>query len=198
MPRLRCIVIAHHTRRAQAEALAESTGAHISMDEQGRGATWGHRRALEWAAQQRERVVVLEDDAQPVPGFLERAADVLARWPDDLVSLYLGTSRPVDFQADIAERLAQADRAGQGFIKLRTLIHGVCYSIPPAGVPRVLARVWGRQPDFGIGDAWRKPVVYAVPSLVDHADGPPVEHHADGEPRVEPRRAWRLACPCCV
>lgn len=193
-----CVVIGHHARRAQATRLAAALDAHLSMDEEGRGATWGHRRALEWAARQHGRVVVLEDDALPVPDFRARAAAVLARYPDDLVSLYLGTGRPVDYQPIIAARLALADSTGAAHIKLRTLVHGVCYSIPPAGLPRVLARVWGNQPDFGIGDAWNRPVIYPLPCLVDHADGAPVERHADKQPRVEPRRAWRLPPGCCV
>lgn len=189
---IRCVVVAHFARRAQAETLGRTLGAHISMDEEGRGATWGHRRALEWAAEQSERVIVLEDDALPVPGFLELAAAALARYPDDLVSLYLGSGRPPQVQATIAERLAIADRTGATHIKLATLVHGVCYSIPRAGLPRVLGRAWGSQGDYGIGAAWNRPVVYTVPSLVDHADGPSVERHADREPRTQPRRAWRL------
>lgn len=187
-----CVVVAHHARRAPAESLAAQLGAHLCMDDTGRGATWNHRRALEWAAQQRERVIVLEDDAVPVPDFHARAAAELGRWPDDLVSFYLGTGRPHAYQADIAQRLALLDRDGGHAIRLSTLIHGVCYSIPSAGLQRVLAQVWGQQVDYGIGAAWHRPVVYTVPSLVDHADCAPVERHADGEPRTERRRAWRL------
>lgn len=185
---IRCVVVAHHARRAQAEALATSLDAHLCMDDESHGATWNHRRALEWALQQRERVVVLEDDALPVPGFAERAAAVLERWPDDLVSLYLGTGRPQRFQAEIGERL----QVNPDHIRLPSLIHAVCYSIPPSGLQRVIGLPLTHQTDFAIGDNWGRSVVYCVPSLVEHADGDPVERHVDGEARREPRRAWRL------
>jgi len=43
------------------------------------------------------------------------------------------------------------------------------------------------------GDAYGGAVVYPCYSLVDHADGEPVERHPDSAPRTERRRAWRLA-----
>lgn len=184
----RVVVVAHHARRQQAEALAESLEAQLLMDEEGRGAWWNHRRALRWAADQDERVVIMEDDALPVPVFRERAAAVLARWPEELVSFYLGTGRPPQYQARIQGLLADCD----DHIVLDTLIHGVCYSVPPGGLHRLLAEPTGYQVDLSIGGVWGRPVVYTVPSLVDHADGPPVERHFDRQPRTEPRRAWRL------
>src|SRR5690606_32911985 len=144
-------------------------------DEADHGAMWNHRRALTWAAAQPARVIVLEDDAQPVPDFMPRAAALLARHPREMVSLYLGTGRPFRYQPAIAAALAQADAAGRDIIALSTLIHGVAYSIPTADLPRILSRPLGSQADFAIGRAWGRAVVYAVPSLVDHADGPPVE-----------------------
>src|SRR5690606_12536526 len=90
---IRCVVVGHHARRAQAEALAASLDAHLCMDEADHGAMWNHRRALTWAAAQPARVIVLEDDAQPVPDFMPRAAALLARHPREMVSLYLGTGR---------------------------------------------------------------------------------------------------------
>ena len=189
---IRCVVVGHHARRAQAEGLARSLDAHLCMDEEHHGATWNHRRALEWAAQQPERVIVLEDDAQPVDGFRDRATAFLADFPDDLVSLYLGTGRPFDWQAEIAIRLGHALARRQRHITLRPLLHAVCYSIPRDGLARVIGMPLTRQVDFAIGDHWGQRIVYAVPSLVDHADGPCVERHADGEPRVERRRAWLL------
>ncbi|HVI60121.1 MAG TPA: hypothetical protein VM619_14780 [Luteimonas sp.] len=185
---IRFVLVAHHTRRGAAEALARALDAHLCMDEENHGATWNHRRALEWAREQRERVIVLEDDALPVPGFVERASAVLDRWPDDLVSLYLGTGRPQRFQAQIGEVL----QGNPDHIRLPALIHAVCYSIPPAGLQRVIGLPLTHQTDFAIGDNWGRPVVYCVPSLVDHTDGEPVERHADGEARSEARRAWRL------
>ncbi len=47
--------------------------------------------------------------------------------------------------------------------------------------------------DYAVGDAYGGAVVYTCYSLVDHADGEPVERHPDSAPRTERRRAWRLA-----
>ena len=67
---IKFVVVGHHSRRTQAAALATSLQAHLLIDEGENGANWNHRRALEWAAAQIFRVVVVEDDAEPVPNFL--------------------------------------------------------------------------------------------------------------------------------
>lgn len=84
------VVVGHHARRQQAEALALRIGAHLLIDDGNHGANWNHRRAIEWAAKQPCRVVVLEDDALLVHGFTEKVLDWLARFPDDMLSFYLG------------------------------------------------------------------------------------------------------------
>lgn len=188
------VVVGHHSRRQQADSLASHIGGHLLIDEDQHSANWNHRRALEWAAEQSCRVVVLEDDALPVPWFINKVIPWLDDKPDDLISFYLGTGRPPQYQSQIAERLIVADRTRADFIKLPQLIHGVCYSVPPQHLPKVLARWDSSKPaDFALGDAWGAPVVYPCWSLVDHADGEPVERHPDGEARAERRRAWRLA-----
>jgi len=186
-------VVGHHARRKQAEALALSISAHLLIDEGDGGANANHRRALEWAAEQPCRVVVLEDDAMPVPWFAELVVDWLTRFPDDMLSLYLGTGRPPQYQMQIAERLIIADKTQADYITLPRLIHGVCYSVPPQHIERVLSRWDSSKPaDYAVGDAYGGAVVYPCYSLVDHADGEPVERHSDSAPRTERRRAWRL------
>ncbi|EOG5394714.1 hypothetical protein ACLE0Z_002234 [Cronobacter sakazakii] len=188
------VVVGHHSRFASATLLAGELGAHLLIDEGNHGANWNHRRALEWAACQPCRVVVLEDDALPVPGFTEKVTDWLARCPDDLLSFYLGTGRPPQYQMQIAERLIIADKARYEFISFPRLIHGVCYSVPPHRISRVLSRWDSSKPaDYAVGDAYGGTVVYPCYSLVDHADGEPVERHSDSVPRTERRRAWRTA-----
>lgn len=188
------VVVGHHTRLGHAQRLAALLDAHLLIDDGNHGANWNHRRALEWAAEQTCRVVVLEDDAIPVPLFAELVVDWLTRFPEALVSFYLGTGRPPQYQIQIAERLIVADKTQADYITLPRLIHGVCYSVPPQHIERVLSRWDSSKPaDYAVGDAWGGSVVYPCYSLVDHADLPTVERHPDSAPRTERRRAWRLA-----
>jgi len=193
MNEIKFIVIGHHSRRDMANDLAESLGALTLIDEGDNGANWNHRRALEWAAEQSCRVVVLEDDARPARGFNQQVAWWLEEHPDALCSFYLGTGRPPQYQMQIAERLIIADKTRADYITLPRLIHGVCYSVPPQHLKRVLAR-WDntKAADYAVGDAYAGPVIYPCYSLVEHADGDPVERHPDSTPRTERRRAWRL------
>lgn len=187
-------VIGHNSRYKQVSRLAELLGDVLLIDSGDHGANWNHRRALEWASWQDCRVVIIEDDALPVSDFVERVSEWLNRFPETLVSFYLGTGRPPQYQMQIAERLIVADKTRADFIMLPRLIHGVCYSVPHQHIERVLSR-WdsGKPADYAVGDAYGGAVVYPCYSLVDHADGEPVERHPDSSPRTERRRAWRLA-----
>ncbi|MGY2800340.1 hypothetical protein ACVWV0_004616 [Ewingella americana] len=188
------VVVGHHARRAQADRLGSLLGAHVLMDEEGNGANWNHRRAIEWASQQDCRVVILEDDAVPMPCFKESVRQWLSRFPNDLISFYLGTGRPPQYQLHIAAELIQADKLSADFITMNRLIHGVCYSPPPCGIAKIL-KEWNRTKaaDYAVGDALGRRVIYPCYSLVDHADGETVERHHDNQPRKERRRAWRLS-----
>lgn len=187
------VVVGHHFRIGHAQRLAALLDAHLLIDDSNHGANWNHRRALEWAAEQSCRVVVLEDDALPVSGFIDQVAAWLARFPCHMLSFYLGTGRPPQYQMQIAERLIVADKTRADYITLSRLIHGVCYSVPSEHVQRVLSRWDNSKPaDYAVGDAWGGSVVYPCWSLVDHADGDPVESHPDKDRRCERRRAWRL------
>ncbi|MEG6138044.1 hypothetical protein [Enterobacter kobei] len=191
---IKFVVVGHHSRIGHAQRLAALLDAYLLIDDGNRGANWNHRRAIEWAAEQPCRVVVLEDDALPVEGFTEKVTDWLVRFPDDMLSFYLGTGRPPQYQKEIADWLIVADKSRADFITLQRLIHGVCYSIPPQSVSHVLSQ-WDRSKpaDYAVGDAYGGAVVYPCYSLVDHADGESVERHPDAAPRTERRRAWRLA-----
>ncbi|EQB9978134.1 hypothetical protein [Enterobacter hormaechei] len=190
---IKFVVVGHVSRIVHAQRLAAMLDAHLLIDDGNHGANWNHRRALEWAAEQTCRVVVLEDDAIPVPLFAELVVDWLTRFPEALVSFYLGTGRPPQYQIQIAERLIVADKTQADYITLPRLIHGVCYSVPPQHIERVLSRWDSSKPaDYAVGDAYGGAVVYPCYSLVDHADGESVERHPDSAPRTERRRAWRL------
>lgn len=188
-------IVAHHSRRAMANDLASELEADsIFMDEHSAGANANHLRALSWAAEQSDRVIIIEEDALPVDGFRDKTQDWLTRFPDNLCSFYLGTGRPPQYQMQIAERLIIADKTQADYITLPRLIHGVCYSVPPQHIERVLSRWDSSKPaDYAVGDAYGGAVVYPCYSLVDHADGVPVERHPDSAQRTERRRAWRIA-----
>lgn len=188
------VVVGHHSRIDHAQCLAMRLDAHLLIDYGNHGANWNHRRALEWAVEQSCRVVVIEDDAMPVDLFFTPVTNWLKRFPDSLISFYLGTGRPPQYQMQIAERLIVADKTRADFITLPRLIHGVFYSVPHQHIERVLARWDSSKPaDYSVGDAYGGAVVYPCYSLVDHADSEPVERHPDSAPRTERRRAWRLA-----
>ncbi|HCM9440018.1 TPA: hypothetical protein N5N39_000367 [Enterobacter cloacae subsp. cloacae] len=191
---IKFVVVGHHIRVGQAQRLAALLDAHLLVDDGHHGANWNHRRAIEWAAEQPCRVVVLEDDALPVQGFTDKVTDWLVRFPEGMLSFYLGTGRPPQYQMQIAERLIVADKTQADHITLPQLIHGVCYSVPPQHISRVLSRWDSSKPaDYAVGDAWGGAVVYPCYSLVDHADFESVECHPDSAPRTERRRAWRIA-----
>lgn len=190
------VVVGHHSRRNMAMRLAESLDAHLLIDEDGNGANWNHRRAIEWAGQQDCRVVIMEDDAQPVSGFASLALEWVEKFPDNICSFYLGTGRPPRYQMQIAASLIEADKRQGDYITMDRLLHGVCYSPPPNGISTILKN-WNstKAADYAVGDALGRKVIYPCYSLVDHADGETVARHPDNEPRNERRRAWRLAYP---
>ncbi|HED3540247.1 hypothetical protein N8V92_25940 [Enterobacter hormaechei subsp. xiangfangensis] len=188
-------IVAHHSRRTMAEELASKLEADIVfMDEHSAGANSNHLRALRWAAEQSDRVIIIEEDALPVDGFRYKAQDWLARFPDDMLSFYLGTGRPPQYQKEIAGMLVESDRVNADYLVLSKLIHGVCYSPPQGRLARML-KAWNKTlaADYAVGEAFGGRVIYPCYSLVDHADLPTVERHPDNEPRTERRRAWRLA-----
>jgi len=93
-------VVGHVDRLLAATDLAHSLSAVVALDDGSKGAAGNHLAAWEltttlpaaWAA-------VLEDDAQPVPGFLTQAAQALTAAPEPVVSLYLGRTRLPDLGA---------------------------------------------------------------------------------------------------
>ncbi|MDS2171623.1 hypothetical protein Q7C18_02825 [Nesterenkonia sp. CL21] len=193
---MKIAVVGHHERQAVATRLADALEAEgLFIDEGHHGSLWNHERALLWAEGQDERVLVLEEDALPCQGFREAASGLLERFPDDLVSLYLGTGRPPQWQEQIALSLIASDAARTSYLVLPQLLHGVAYSVPHHSVSSVLAGLQKGPADYSIGNAWRDagggPIIYPTFSLVDHMDGPSVEAHPDGRPRLERRQAWR-------
>ncbi|WP_210456356.1 hypothetical protein [Pantoea ananatis] len=186
-------IVAHHSRLEAVMNLKRRLNAHFLLDDKDGGANANHRRAIEWASQQDCRVVILEDDALLVDGFTEKVAAWIDRFPDDLMSFYLGTGRPPQYQLEVATKLIESDHRQTDHITMSRLIHGVCYSIPQQRISDVLTRWDSAKPaDYAVGDAYGGDVIYPCYSLVDHADSDTVEQHPDNEQRTQRRRAWRL------
>lgn len=192
----RVIIVAHPDRINNAVELANILDGLVILDSESAGALANHRRSLGVAADLGYRPIIMEDDAIPVRGFIEKAEAVIDRFPDDLVSFYLGTGRPPQWQKHIGNVIKTARPGVQEYMRLPTLIHGVCYTMPPRYIDGVLALANSGPADYAIGDAWRaltgRDVIYTCMSLVDHEDGESVEKHPDGQRRTETRRAWAL------
>lgn len=189
------IIVSHYTRSAWAAQIARALpGAVVLTDFMDCGALEAHRNALRTASRLGGRSIIMEDDAIPVEGFIERATAWIEHMPDDLISFYLGTSRPKNWQPRIEHRLREprGDAPFQ-YIQLGSLVHAVCYTLPEQHIPRVLEGMCRREADYAIGAAWGNPVIYPVESLVEHRDEGCVERHPDGEPRTQKRVARRLA-----
>lgn len=187
-------MVGHHFRRLLAARLAEYLEAYLLINEENHGANWNHHRAIKWAGQLNCRVIIIEDDAQPVQGFKAQASEWLTKFPDQIISFYLGTGRPPQYQMQIAASLIEADKRQSDYITMDRLIHGVCCSPPQNSISTILKN-WNhtKAADYAVGDACGGQVIYPCYSLVDHADGVTVERHPDNASRTERRRAWRLA-----
>lgn len=146
--------------------------------------------------------VVLEDDAVPVPFFRTQLAKALAVAPAGIVSLYLGRSRPPQWQKRIERATYGAIAQDANFILHNRLLHCVGVAIKSRLVAQMLETVslnacrdlpideaitaWARAHRYGVAYTW--------PSLVDHADGPTLAYHRDmanDERERYPRKAWR-------
>lgn len=191
---IKFVIVAHHTRLEAMVNLMRMLNADALIDYEDGGANANHRRAIQWASMQDCRVVIMEDDALLVDGFADKVEAWINRFPDDLLSFYLGTGRPPQYQHEVATKLIESDKRQTDYITMSRLIHGVCYSLPKHKIPQVLDR-WDKTlaADYAVGEAYGGRVIYPCYSLVDHADVQTVERHPDNEPRIERRRAWRLA-----
>ncbi len=213
----------HHRRAAQARELADRVGGRLALDDGTYGELanhdrawaraleadaqiWQHARATRWNLDAvRDRwCIVLEDDAVVPDDFAEQATRVLTGVADErdtLVSFYLGAERPTEWQSRITRAVGVAEATGASWITSRWLLWGVAVALPSSAAARMLEQIPERKYrpyDERLG-AWarraRIPVRYTWPSLADHAEGPTLIHHADGQPRDAPRQAWATGTP---
>ncbi|MBF6254413.1 hypothetical protein IU466_28220 [Nocardia farcinica] len=190
-------VVGHVDRLLAATDLAHSLSAVVALDDGSKGAAGNHLAAWEltttlpaaWAA-------VLEDDAQPVPGFLTQAAQALTVAPEPVVSLYLGRTRPKRWQERIPPAIANADRTQACWLTTTHVLHAVAVAMHSDLRDDWLdfAHSNPLPPDERL-TAWciarGHRVAYTWPSLVQHADGPTLVRHANTAGAHGPRKAWR-------
>lgn len=208
------IGIVGHTARVDAvHVLQDKVGAvYASVDDGTLGCDANHNKVWTWLADNpadADWLVVIEDDALPITEFADQLTQVLEAAPTPIVSLYLGTGRPVWYQPKgqssakklqpiLREAVAKAEVQGSSFITAPQLFHGVAVAIKTDLVPSMLDMTGlkdERRPfDYAISD-WGEHeelrISYPQPSLVDHEDGPSVAVHQDREPRTTERKAYR-------
>ncbi|WP_280365921.1 hypothetical protein [Nocardia wallacei] len=193
-------VVAHTARRPAAELLAAQLGAYLSVDDGTLGAVGNHRHVWEVLVDAPARwVCVVEDDAVPVTDFGDQLAAALAAAPSPVVSLYLGRSRPPGWtQRQVRSAVDAADSVGACWVMADRMLHAVGVCLRANLVRDMLTHtrhVRKLVPVDQRFDRWLRlrklRVAYSVPSLVDHRDGPTLIEHPDGQPRTEPRTAWR-------
>jgi hypothetical protein len=194
-------VVAHTARRMEADVLAAEVGSDVvSIDDGTLGADGNHRRVWRWhadmhAADPTDWAVTLEDDALPVQGFCDQLDAALKVAPAPVVSLYLGTDGRDHWQSRIRHAYTRTSAATCWLVTAGTLLHAVAVAIRTDLLP-TLDLDPGVPPDAAISN-WCKrhghPVAYSIPSLCDHADGPPViTRRGDPHPRDVPRHAHRV------
>lgn len=190
---LSIIIVAHHSRFSLANKLANDLDAKIFLDEENRGANWNHRQVIEYLAHENQSAIIIEDDAITCKNFKTIARQWIDRFPDKIISFYLGTGRPPQYQEAIKYRIANAFEEDNDYITLPNLIHGVSYYMPSSLTKKILYSWDNALPaDFAIGKAYERNVIYPIYSLVEHSDIQSVEKHIDGQQRTEIRRAWHL------
>jgi hypothetical protein len=187
-------VCAHASRVKMAMRLADKLGAPISMDSDGDNAHVGiisnHDSALRLAARwDADWDVVIEDDAEPIPGFCEQASAALATIPEPVASLYLGwvgkPRRRITFTLD---------RVDPCWVLRPGFTSAVCIAVRKTFVEPLLEEaetIEGMTVDERYSAAARQLgyqwVPHSNPSLVEHSDVPGV----DGDCGI-PRHAYRV------
>ena len=174
----------------------------IFFDDGTLGCEGNHRTAWAWlasVADDDDQLVVLEDDALPCNDFRAQLDAALAKAPVDVVSLYLGKARPIQWQNFVKQAVWQANHDDACWIVSNATLHAVGIAIRgPDLVESMLNRtsqyarpideritMWCRQFGHDVGYCW--------PSLVDHDDDlPTTVVHRDGKPRERGRVAWKV------
>lgn len=192
-------VVGDVRRKTQAYDLAASLDADLVLDTQASGLTANGQRAWTAAAMTNaEWTVVVEDDAIPCTDFNTHLTTALENAPCDVVSLYCGTSYPLQAQDVYRQAITLANQHGDHYLTLPNLWHTVGVAIRTHLVRHMIEHI--ADTTLPLDEAittWmhttNRPVAYTWPSLVDHRDDTTIINHPDGLGRTMPRRAWRFA-----
>lgn len=200
-------VVSHVDRHRQREHLRDILSPeYIGEDDGSLGVMGNHLKVISSLAvlsvsSGAEWVVVLEDDAEPQPGFHRQLNAALDVAPSPVASLYLGTGYPQQKQRKFADAVAHQDVCWIMHEHMRCAVayalRRECFEL---GIIERMVELHGKRwaPDDAIGK-WAKehciPVAYSNPSIVDHEDGPPVvkfrrhRGHVTPAGRKRPRKA---------
>lgn len=188
-------IVAHPEREKYALALSEKVQAEcISWDDGKLGCSRNHLRALRYMMDSpTEWVIILEDDAVPVPDFRKQLEMALNWAPSHLVGLYVGRGSPPHWQAGISSVIAK----NVCWLRCDTLLNAVGYAVKTKLIPVIvefLEFTWKLLPNLPIDEAitrWAKSydtsVSFTRPSLVDHLDIQAVDKNAKDKGK---RVAW--------
>lgn len=195
------IIMAHADREEQAIDLATELGAYVVWDggmgrSRGENATGDRAWSCRFAGS--DWVVVLQDDAIPVPNLRQHLQEGLAKAPRTCVGLYVGTSYPRPSRR-VTQAVLEAQNVEASWLEHGDLLWGVGVAMPIEHIEPMLAFVKGSglPYDRRIGAYFRSiglPVRYTFPSLVDHRDGLSLLNPVDG-PRELPRVAYSHGVP---
>lgn len=174
-------IVAHVDRIDMAHELSESVGARVVNPDDGTlGPLGNHTFMHNRLAMEHGWSVILEDDAIPLNSFADDLDWVLTHAKEPIVSLYLGTGFPGNWQP----RIEQALVTDPCWVKCDRLLHAVGYAVAPelkGHVAQWMGKCLRTRVPIAPEDAistWahrlKIPVLYTNPSLVDHRDGPTV------------------------
>lgn len=195
-------IVAHQQRRALATQLAERVNADIvSIDDGTLGCGRNHQHVMrELADHNTDWSLILEDDAMPVINMTGQLRKALTAAPTNIVSLYLGRSRPPQHQQAIHNAIAKAHADDACWITSTHCLHAVALAIrTPLLTPlanHLATRNW-----LPIDEAitsfchtTKQHIAYTVPSLIQHPDVlPTLVKHRDRAPRpTGTRTAWQV------
>jgi len=200
-------VVAHTARADEAHQLMENVGAaYMSVDNGTMGCEHNHLRTWRWLNEHTEDewVIVLEDDAKPIPHFNQHLAEALKHAPAPIVSLYRGhnVNNPAAEKAGL-DATVRANTETASWVTCHLLLHAVAVAVKTDILPHLITHIESIRSSLPIDEAIshyamrnRTLIAYTHGSLVDHADTPSViVKHRDKLPRPPGRVAYQLGAP---